>query len=264
MANSPNGYPKMLILDFDGVLIDSLDEVVLTVYNTATGQQQMSPADLPRALIRLFRRNRFHVQPIGDGILLMNWCLKHYRSESDRILQPQEYQAIIADAAEPVIRRSGQVYKTRLQFIERDAAGWTALHRPFQPLWNALVERWNQPGFAIVTNKNRSATERLCRHLGLKIPSENIYSGDNGASKVENMQRIQRRFRAGTYYFLDDSLKNLQELDQGVNLQKKMLIPLLAAWGYSGPEDQKLARTSGYEVLTQSKAITLLSKVMPP
>ena len=254
----------MLIFDFDGVLIDSLDEVVLTVYNTATGQQLMSLIDVPRALINLFCRNRFHVQPIGDGILLMDWCLKNYRSESDKILQPEEYRAIIAEAAAPVARRSGQVYETRRQFIERDAAGWTALHRPFQPLWSALVERLHQPGFAIVTNKNRAATERLCRHFGLSIPSHHIYSGDKGASKVENMHSIQQRFQAGTYYFLDDSLKNLQELDQNINRQNKMLIPLLAAWGYIGPEDQKLARTSGYDVLTQSGAITLLSKMMPP
>lgn len=253
----------MLILDFDGVLIDSLDEVVLTVYNTASGQQLVSLADMPLALIKLFRRNRFHVQPIGDGVLLMNWCLKHYRSQSDRILQPEEYRAIIGEATAPVARRSGQVYEKRQQFIERDAAGWTALHRPFQPLWNALVERRNQPGFVIVTNKNRAATERLCRHFGLSIPSGHIYSGDNGASKVENMQLIQQRFRAGIYYFLDDSLKNLQALDQSLNRHIKMLIPLLAAWGYIGPEDQKIARTSGYPVLTQSGAIALLSKMMP-
>ncbi len=253
----------MLIFDFDGVLIDSLDEVVLTVYNTATGQQLMSLLDLPRALITLFRRNRFHVQPIGDGILLMNWCLKNYHSESDRILKPEEYRAIIGEATAPIARRSGQVYEKRRQFIERDAAEWTALHRPYQPLWDALVERQNQCGFAIVTNKNRVATERLCRHFGLNIPSNRIFSGDNGASKVENMQSIQQRFRAGTHYFLDDSLKNLQELDQNLNRQNKILIPLLAAWGYIGPEDRKLARTSGYDVLTQSGATALLSKMMP-
>ena len=252
----------MLIFDFDGVLIDSLDEVVLTVYNTATDQQLISLADLPQALIRLFRRNRFHVQPIGDGILLMNWCLKNYRGESDRILQPAEYQAIIGEATAPVAGRSAQVYQTRQQFIERDATGWTALHRPFQPLWNALVECQNQPGFAIVTNKNRAATERLCRHFGLNIPFDQIYSGDNGASKVENMQSIQQRYQTGTYYFLDDSLKNLQELDQNLNRQNKMIMPLFAAWGYIGPEDEKLARTSGYDVLTQSGAIALLSKMM--
>jgi FMN phosphatase YigB (HAD superfamily) len=253
----------MLIFDFDGVLIDSLDEVVLTVYNTATSQLMMSLTEVPPSLVGLFRRNRFHVQPIGDGILLMNWCLRNYRNDPERILQLEEYQAIIGEATTPVARRSGQVYQTRQQYIGRDAAGWTALHRPFQPLWNALVERQNQDGIAIVTNKNRAATERLCRHFGLRIPSSIIYSGDNGISKIDNMQQILHRYGAKTYYFLDDSLKNLGELDRSLNRQNKMLIPLLAGWGYIGPEDQKLARSSGYTVMTQSEAIALLSKMIP-
>lgn len=253
----------MLIFDFDGVLIDSLDEVVLTVYNTATGEQLMSLADLPQALIKLFRRNRFHVQPIGDGILLMNWCLHHYRDAPDKILQPSEYRAIIETAADPVQQRSAQVYKTRQQFIERDPEKWIALHRPFQPLWNELVQRLKPLGFVIVTNKNRAATERLCRHFGLYIPPNDIYSGDKGMSKIEHMQHIQQRFDAECFYFLDDSLKNLQALDRVLNRKEKMLIPLLAAWGYTGPEDQKLAQQSGCEVLGQTDVIALLTRLLP-
>ena len=263
MAKSPNDHQKMLIFDFDGVLIDSLDEVVLTVYNTATSQLIMSLAEVPPSLVELFRRNRFHIQPIGDGILLMNWCLKNHHNDPERILPADEYQTIIGAATEPVTRRSSLVYKTRQQFIERDAAAWSALHRPFQPLWKELVCRQDQPGFAIVTNKNRTATERLCHQFGLNISPSNIYSGDNGTSKIENMQKIQHRFGAIMVYFLDDSLKNLQELDQNVNRQKKMLIPLLASWGYIGPNDQKSARTSGYGVLTLFEAVALLSKMIP-
>lgn len=253
----------MLIFDFDGVLIDSLDEVILTVYNAATGQQVTCLTDMPQPLVELFRHNRFHVQPIGDGILLMNWCLRKYRSESDRILQPREYRAIIAAAAEPVARRTQWVYETRQRFIERDAAGWTALHRPFQPLWDELIRRLDKPGYAILTHKNRAATERLCRHFGLNIPAIDVYSGDKGTSKIENMGQIQCRYSAGPYYFMDDSLKNLQELDRAFNRRKKLLVPLLAAWGYTGPEDQKLARDSGYEVLTQTDAVALLATLMP-
>ena len=263
MAKSPNEHPKRLIFDFDGVLIDSLDEVVLTVYNTATAQLMMSLAEVPPPLVGLFRRNRFHVQPIGDGIVLMNWCLENYRDDPERILKPDEYQAIIGAASEPVARRSNRVYKTRQRFIDRDDAAWTALHRPVQPLWQALVRRQDLPGFAIVTNKNRAATQRLCRQFGLNISPANVYSGDNGTSKIENMHKIQHRFGAEMTYFLDDSLKNLQELDQNVNRQKKILIPLLAAWGYLGPEDQKLASRSGCQILTQPEAIALLSKVVP-
>ena len=89
----------MLILDFDGVLINSLDEVALTAYNATTGKLVTCLADLPPALIGLFQRNRYHVQSIGDGVLLMNWCLKNYGNKAEKGLKPEKYEAIIAGAA---------------------------------------------------------------------------------------------------------------------------------------------------------------------
>jgi hypothetical protein len=102
---------------------------------------------------------------------------------------------------------------------------------------------------------------RLCRHFGLNIQTIDVYSGDKGVSKTENMQQIQGRFGAGPYYFIDDSVKNLQELDAALNRQKKkVFIPLLASWGYTGPEDEKFARKFGYAILKQTDAILFLDK----
>ena len=56
----------MLIFDFDGVLINSIDEVVLTTYNATTATLHTALTDLPPELVSLFKRNRFHVQPFLD------------------------------------------------------------------------------------------------------------------------------------------------------------------------------------------------------
>jgi phosphoglycolate phosphatase-like HAD superfamily hydrolase len=252
----------MLIFDFDGVLVNSLDEVTLTVYNTATGERVTSLADLPAALVGLFQRNRYHVQPIGDAILLMNWCLHHYRRTSLDILNLKEYETLISVAEDSTAERTRRFYETRKRFIEKDPECWLALHQPYQPLWDELVRRPDYP-VVILTYKNRDAILRLCRDFGLNIQRIDVYSADNWASKTENMQRIRERYGARQYYFLDDSLKNLKELDAALNRQQKMLIPLLASWGYTGPEAEKLARKCGYAVLKQTDAISLLGKFMP-
>ena len=252
----------MLIFDFDGVLINSIDEVTLTVYNTATGKQVTSLADLPAALVELFQSNRHHVQPIGDAIFLMNWCLDHYRRASNRILSPREYEAIISVAGDTAAERSRRIYETRQEFIEKDPECWLALHAPYQPLWDDLMRRSRHP-FVILTNKNHDATLKLCRDFGLKMQAIDIYSGDKGASKTDNMRRILERYGTGPYYFMDDSVKNLRELDVAFNRPKKMLTLLFAAWGYTGPEDGKSAQKYGYAVLKQTDAASLLNKLMP-
>jgi hypothetical protein len=62
----------MLILDFDGVLINSLDEVALTAYNATTGKLVTSLADLPTALVGLFQP----IEPSGFMKLAGNLSTK--------------------------------------------------------------------------------------------------------------------------------------------------------------------------------------------
>jgi FMN phosphatase YigB (HAD superfamily) len=236
----------MLIFDFDGVLINSLDEVTLAAYNTATGERAISLADLPAALVGLFQHNRFHVQPIGDAILLMSWCLNTYRSKSERILNPHEYEALISDATISITDRTLRIYETRSQFIASDPECWLALHRPYQPLWDELIQRQKYV-FVILTNKNRDATMRLCQHFGLGIHAADVYSGDHGISKVENMQQIQKRFSDHLFGLIDDSVKNLRELENSLNLER----------------DEKIAQEYGYPVLNQKDLIALLDKDRP-
>jgi len=112
----------------------------------------------------------------------------------------------------------------------------------------------------ILTNKNRDATLKLCRHFGLNIDAGNVYSGDQGVSKVENMQQIQKRFGSLSYALIDDSVKNLAELDRCFNKNLKTLALLFASWGYTGPDDQKTARLNGYRVLNQNDLIALLDR----
>jgi hypothetical protein len=226
----------MLILDFDGVLINSLDEVALTAYNATTGKLVTSLADLPTALVGMFQRNRYHVQSIGDGILLMEWCLNYYRSASEKLLNPHEYEATISDAGDSLTDRTLRIYETRGRFIAKDPECWLGLHHPYQPLWDQL------------------------RHFGLGIQAVDVYSGDRGTSKVENMRQIQERFGNQAFDFIDDSVKNLRDLEKSLNVGNKIIRLLLASWGYTGPRDEKIAQEYGYPVLNQKDLISLLDQ----
>ena len=247
----------MLIFDFDGVLINSLDEVVLTTYNAATDSLVTSLAQLPADLVQMFKNNRFHVQPIGDAIVLMNWCLANLHKESKKILNQEEYRAITQGADIDLVKRTNQIYAARNRFIEAYFSQWLALHQTYQPLWDELVRRENFL-FVILTNKNHDATYRLCRHFGLDIEAANIYSGDSGATKIENMQRIQKRFGRQPFFFIDDSIKNLKELDFYFNRNHHVLSLALAIWGYVGVDDTGRAPNSGYQAFQQTDVIKLI------
>jgi FMN phosphatase YigB (HAD superfamily) len=250
----------MIIFDFDGVLIDSLNEVALTTYNAATENLFTSLSEIPDAPIALFKRNRFHVQQIGDAITLMNWCIDRHQFKSTGTLSKEKYRTIASGDPATLNDRTNLIYETRKRFIDRDEKRWLSLHQPYQPLWNELIKGDNHV-FVILTNKNHDATLRLCRHFGLDIDSNDIYSGDHGTTKVENMQQIQTRFGIEFVSFIDDSVKNLKELDFEFNQEKKMLSLLLADWGYTGPADARIAQELGYPVFNQTDLILLMQSI---
>jgi FMN phosphatase YigB (HAD superfamily) len=254
----------MLIFDFDGVLINSLDEVVLTAYNAATDRLFTSMTEVPADLVQVFKNNRFHVQPIGDAVALMDWCIENQQRNPHKILSPEEYRAIAEGAESRLGDRTNLIYDTRKHFMEKDLGRWFALHQTYQPLWDELIRHKNL-AFAILTNKNHDATLRLCRHFGLNIDAMDIYSGDNGVTKIENMLRIQERFGRKQFFFIDDSVKNLQELDLYFNTEKKVLTLLLATWGYTGAQDARMAQGYGYEVIQQTDVVRRLdTRENPP
>lgn len=240
----------MLIFDFDGVLMNSMDEIVVTAYNAATGKLATSLEELPDKLPRMFRRNRFHVQPIGDAPPLMRWCLETVSREPDRILSAREYASVIEHADRPVVDRTNRFFAVRERFVRKDRESWLSLHSPSQPIWDELIRRGPE-SVIILTNKNRTAVLELCRHFGLMVESFNIYSGDEGAAKTDNLKRIFNRLGEGPHTFIDDSVKNLAELDEAFNRETPRLKLILAAWGYLGPTDESTAESLGFPVFSQ-------------
>jgi phosphoglycolate phosphatase-like HAD superfamily hydrolase len=239
----------MLIFDFDGVLMDSLPEVAVTVYNMLKGDVASRLDQLPQKALDLFLKNRFHVQPIGDAPVLMQWCLEAAGSTPHKLLSPQQYDDLISRIEEPVADRTIRFFQTRRRFKEKDIKAWTALNQPVQPLWRTIVEKQGSD-LVLLTNKNYEATQYLCNYFGLQISRDNIYSGDNGTTKIQNMTQIMRRFSKPTYAFIDDSVKNLRELDEHFNRGEKTISLIFATWGYAGPDDARTAKDFGYQVVS--------------
>jgi hypothetical protein len=102
----------------------------------------------------------------------------------------------------------------------------------------------------LLTNKNREATISLSNHFGLKISGNNVYTGDHGTTKIENMTRIMQRFKKPAYAFIDDSVKNLRKIDKHFNKEEKTISLIFATWGYTGPNDARTAEDLGYRVAT--------------
>ena len=110
----------MLIFDFDGVLMDSLDEIVVTAYNATLGRLVTSLEAIPPDVVRLFRQNRYLFQPIGDALPLMSWCLETYPEKPGTVLSRHEFETLKGKETSPADQRSAYFFETRGKLIEKD------------------------------------------------------------------------------------------------------------------------------------------------
>ena len=229
---------QILALDFDGTIIDSLDEVVLVTYCLLTDEAHLQLPLEGQSFARLFKANRFHVQPAGDFKLLGEWCFEQLKRHDKElhILSAAAFANLTSNESTERMR-TAEFFAKRNEIAALDPAQWASLNSPYQPLWQTL--QTNADKFFILTNKNQKAVFDLTRFWNLHMSVDQIYAGDGGASKAENLEKIIDRTGCSSVTFVDDSLLNLAEIGNLFKTQSGLDIYvdlLLAKWGYIAPD----------------------------
>ena len=247
-----------MIFDFDGVLVDSIEEVVLTAYNAGYDLSLTDQSELPPLYPEVFRLNRHHVQPAGDFLPYTRWCVEQAKRGKLEELGRAEYAALIAEDASPLKKRAELFFSARQRFLKLAPKHWFELHTPYQPLWNHLRSMMIEPPW-ILTNKNKQAVIELCRHFDLLVKEERIYSGEGGKTKTENFISLSRTLPHSQLNFIDDSVHNLIVLRRDLTKVGLDLELLHANWGYVGGDDIATAQEWGFASLSQNEFLKTLN-----
>ena len=235
----------MLLFDFDGVLVNSLNEIALSAYNYATGESVYEIEGLPSGYLERYRSNRhLLLSPARLGELAKH-CLN-----SDRVLGREEIISTLPTDRKTLASLGDQFFDARHRFIEESPDLLLKANPPFETLWNA-ARRLSAEQFANHTNKNQIAVELICKHYGLTTKS--VYSGEGGRTKAENILLLDEKYHADQYIFLDDAIENLFALTPVLPGRIK---PVLASWGYCSAEDQQEAKDNNFDVMDESQFVT--------
>jgi len=244
----------MLILDFDGVLIDSVDEVAVSAINTIQGRLITRREELPENYLETFRSNRFAARRGADMPHLAKWCLENPLAQISR----QSFAAFVDRNGDSSKQIEQEFFQTRNHFVETAREAWLALNAPYYPLWNSIQKK-DPRELVVLTNKNRQAVLDIGAYFGVRFQAGNVFSGDGATSKEENFDAIQNQFPSERYTFVDDSIENLHRISPFNTASKKVEL-CLASWGYVGPGDSKEAEQDGFQVISQESLVLLMSK----
>ena len=219
-----------LILDFDGVLMNSVDEALITAYNTATDLLVTSIGDLPTGFYKNFKERRSEAHNAKEMTALACRCLG------------------IKEPSDPDIQK--KYFEKRNLFYQKDKNTWLSLNKPHEPLWS-YVSKLDKGSFVILSTKNKKAILELASFYGMTLSSERVFSSDDAPSKKENFNTIEKLYPSPHYFFVDDSIKNLLSLKS----HSPKITCALASWGYVDEKAIKTAKENEIAVIGQEDLI---------
>jgi phosphoglycolate phosphatase-like HAD superfamily hydrolase len=237
---------KALVLDFDGVISDSVGEVFIVArraYLELCPDSELRVRDTDE-LNRAFRE----LMPLGNRAEDYGTALLALERRID-LTDQAAYDAFRNDQDEAWLEGyHHRFYDVRASLSDTDPEGWRALMRPYAPLLELLHRRAAEVIYAIATSKDRRSVLIMLDDYGITelFPAELILDKECGPQKTAHLQSVRG--------LLDVDYAELTFVDDKVN-HLDAVAPLgvrcaLAAWGYNGTREHLLARERGYLLCT--------------
>jgi len=231
--------PRLLALDFDGVICDTVHEGCRSAWQVCrelvTLNGDVPPPELKAAFVRLrpVLESGWEfpvlVLAILDGIPEAT-LFQSFQAECRRILE--KYRVTPKELA-------ARFDAVRDRAIARSLEGWLA----DQGLYPGMAERLQailRGGTAIyvITTKEGRFAHKLLEINGVTMPAARVWGKEQAQPKAE-LLRVLARDRGVDYdtiWFVEDRLKTLQLVERESDLAAVGLF--LATWGYVMPSDK--------------------------
>lgn len=223
-------WPKrmILVLDFDGVIVDSAYECML-VANTAyhTTNKRLLPDRLLLPVDDLaseFLQKRYFVRIAGEY-----WLLWHCLYNEIDIVDQTDFKELIPQYKNQITAFEKQFYAIRSHVMKTDANYWFGLHRLFDEFnigWEAVSRFFNDVYVASMKNK-KSIAQLLC-FLDIDMNPQKIMGREFGSDKKDIIALISEKtgHQMTDIIFVDDHYDQLRTVSTlGVKC-------CLAEWGY--------------------------------
>lgn len=237
---------KLLSLDFDGVIADSAREafaVARRTYFALRPDSALRGADEATLFGTFLER-----MPLGNRA--DDYAVSLASIEAGVALPDQAaYDAYFATQDRGWLRAfHKRFYVERVALSDEDRASWLAMLGPYPALIDLLRRRAGSCTYAIATAKDRRSVGMLLAEYGVAdlFDPALVLDKETGVSKRAHHEHLARvtGFAWGDMTFVDDKVNHLDDV-AGLGVRCA-----LAAWGYNGPREHRLARAHGHLVCT--------------
>ena len=249
---------RALVLDFDGVICDSIDECFASSW-TAYHHLYLGrrPAYMPISLRRDFSRLRPLVRG-GADFMLIQEMLDHGQTAA----RQSEFDSLARAAGDEKLKLFHDLfYNARSEMLEEDRRSWLALNRIYPHVESGFARLPAGAPVYILSTKKPEFIAEILSAKGIALPRERIlYSGSQ--RKLAIVEEVGRAEGFAEATFVDDQIDHLLcEEAAHPDLARKpvpRIRTFLASWGYV--KDEWLREPLRVPVLTPQEFPALVQE----
>jgi phosphoglycolate phosphatase-like HAD superfamily hydrolase len=235
--------PKILALDFDGVICDGLKEYFQTAWQAYCQIWQPANRIPSDAVVETFYRLRPVIETGWEMPLVLR-ALELGIAESEILVNwgMIAAQLVGADAAMPRTLAT-TVDGIRDGWIEDNLDSWLAEHRFYRGVIERLREVLASPiELFIISTKEERFIRQLLQREGLELADRRVFGKAVKRPKSAILQDLNQEFGPTVpLWFVEDRLKTLQSVEKFPELANVLLF--LADWGYNTAAERASIQT---------------------
>jgi CMP-N-acetylneuraminic acid synthetase/FMN phosphatase YigB (HAD superfamily) len=220
-----NEKNKVIFLDFDGVIFDSVIEAYAMALLTAGKIKTLSELEVDSEHAKRFIAQRYLIGPAWNYYYLLKAIEEHHDEDF--------YDYLPSEAGVEAKNFQSAFFATRQVIRNNFWDAWLSLNKMY-PGSDKFIELINKnKNIVIVTTKDAATVKALLDNYGLKR-SIDIYdskSYEKFGCKSYFMDDYIKRNKITSSFFIDDSMGHLDKCKWVTNLQV-----FQARWGYVAPE----------------------------
>jgi phosphoglycolate phosphatase-like HAD superfamily hydrolase len=235
--------PKILALDFDGVICDGLIEYFEVAWRTYCQVWLPVNETPPDDLASKFYRLRPVIETGWEMPILIRALLAGIAEE--KLLQA--WGSIVQEILQTENLNAKEIGtkldKLRDEWIATDLEGWLSLHRFYPGVIDKIKATVaSLTKLYIITTKEGRFVQKLLQQEEVYLTPEVIFGKEVKRPKYEILRELIKlhNIAADAVWFVEDRLKTLQVVDKQTDLQEVKLF--LADWGYNTPSEKVTAQ----------------------
>jgi phosphoglycolate phosphatase-like HAD superfamily hydrolase len=239
----------LLVLDFDGVICDSIDECFASSWTAYHVLHRGDPRrQVPAGAREGFARLRPFIRTGEDFPLIQDLL-----ANGARVRDQADFDAAARRAGVEKMQLYRALYYTaRTSLLEEHRAEWLAMNRIYPHMARALSLLIPSAPFFILSTKKPPFIIEVLDHARISVPAERILFTEN-EPKLVTVERLRSEGGFAEAYFVEDQIDSIRfNTNPLINVR-------LAAWGYV--REEWLAEPRAVTILTPEEFLSFVQSV---